>query len=109
MQLYADVIGKEMKIVRSAQTCALGAAIAGAVVAGKENGGHESFTAAQSAMCGLKKKTFKPNAENHKIYQELFPLYRQLHNAFGTREWQGRLYNVMKDLLSLRDKQLEGS
>jgi L-ribulokinase len=109
MQIYADVIGKEMKIARSAQTCALGSAIAGAVVAGKESGGYESFRDAQAAICGIKKKIFKPNRERHKIYQELYPLYRQLHDAFGTKEWQGRLYNVMKDLLSLRDKQLEGS
>jgi L-ribulokinase len=109
MQVYADVIGKEMKIARSAQTCALGSAIAGAVVAGKESGGYRSFSNAQAAICGIKKKTFKPNQERHMIYQELYPLYRQLHDAFGTKEWRGTLYNVMKDLLSLRDKQLEGS
>ncbi len=109
MQVYADVIGKEMKVTRSAQTCALGAAIAGAVVAGKKNGGYENFTDAQAAICGIKKKIFKPNLEYHKIYQELYRLYRQLHDAFGTKEWRGTLYNVMKDLLSLRDKQLEGS
>jgi L-ribulokinase len=33
MQIYADVTGRPMKVSRSAQTCALGAAIAGAVVA----------------------------------------------------------------------------
>ncbi len=40
MQIYADVTGLEMKVARSAQTCALGAAIAGAVAAGKRGGGH---------------------------------------------------------------------
>src|ERR1039458_2147062 len=34
MQIYADVTGRPIKISRSGQTCALGAAIAGAVVAG---------------------------------------------------------------------------
>jgi L-ribulokinase len=107
MQIYADVIGKEMKLARSAQTCALGAAIAGAVVAGKEAGGYNNFEDAQAIMCGIKKKIFKPNPENHRIYQDLYPLYRKLHDAFGTKEWSGTLYNVMKDLLELRDNQLK--
>ncbi len=38
MQIYADVTGLEMKVARSAQTCALGSAMAGAVVAGKKGG-----------------------------------------------------------------------
>ena len=38
MQIYADVTGRPMKISRSAQTCALGAAIAGAVVGGRHYG-----------------------------------------------------------------------
>jgi len=109
MQIYADVIGKEMKVARSAQTCALGSAIAGAVVAGKDAGGYATFGEAQAAMCGIKKKTFKPDPQNHKIYQELYPLYRKLHDAFGTKDWTGSLYNVMKDLLETRDRQLKDS
>ena len=35
MQIYADITGRPMKISRSAQTCALGSAIAAAVVAGR--------------------------------------------------------------------------
>ena len=34
MQIYADVIGQEIEIARSSQTCALGSAIFGAVVVG---------------------------------------------------------------------------
>jgi L-ribulokinase len=107
MQIYADVIGKEMKIARSAETCALGSAIAGAVAAGKEAGGFGTFAEAQATMCGVKSKTFRPDPGNHKVYQELYRLYRQLHDAFGTKEWAGSLYNVMKDLLEIRDRQLK--
>ncbi len=105
LQVYADVTGREMKIARSVQTCALGAAIAGAVVAGKKRGGYASFGEAQEAMCGVKNESFRPNPENHRVYQELYRLYLQLHDAFGTREWSGKMHNVMKDLLAIRDRQ----
>jgi L-ribulokinase len=104
MQIYADVTGREMKVSRSAQTCALGSAIAGAVVAGKSAGGYESFAAAQVKMCGVKKKTFKPIAANHQTYQQVYKLYKQMHDAFGTNNWNGNLANVMKELLTIKDK-----
>ena len=105
MQIYADVMGREMKIARSAQTCALGSAIAGAVVAGKQAGGYATFPKAQAAMCGIKDVSYKPDPENHQVYQELYKLYCQLHDAFGRKDWSGSLYNVMKDLLSIREIQ----
>jgi L-ribulokinase len=53
-------------------------------------------------MTGLKAKVFKPNPAAHKIYQELYALYRQLHDAFGTDGWSGNCHNVMKQLLGIR-------
>jgi L-ribulokinase len=100
MQIYADVTGRPMKISRSAQTCALGAAIAGAVVAET----HSNYAAAQKAMTGVKKRVFTPNAQAHAVYKELYALYRKLHDAFGTREWNGNLHDVMKRLLDVRAK-----
>ena len=104
MQIYADVTGRPMKVSRSAQTCALGSAIAGAVVAGRKGGGYASFTAAQKAMTGLKRKVYTPNAKAHAVYKQLYALYRQVHDAFGTSAWAGGLHNVMKDLLAIRAK-----
>lgn len=104
MQIYADVTGRPMKISRSAQTCALGAAIAGAVVAGQPAGGHDHYADAQKAMTGLKPRMFKPNPTAHAVYQELYPLYRTLHDAFGTEAWRGNLYDVMKRLLDIRNR-----
>src|SRR5262249_36505967 len=86
MQIYADVTGRPISISRSAQTCALGAAIAGAVVAGRNAGGHESCESAQKAMTGLKSKDFKPNSKAHEVYKQLYLLYRRLHDAFGVRD-----------------------
>ncbi len=103
MQIYADVTGREMKLSRSAQTCALGSCIAGAVIAGKAGGGYDNFANAQAAMCAIKEVTYKPIAENHRLYQRLYALYKQLHDAFGLKDWSGKLANVMKELLDIKD------
>lgn len=100
MQIYADVTGRPMKISRSAQTCALGSAIAAAVVAGA----HKDYATAQKKMTGLKPKIYKPNAKAHAVYRELYPIYKTLHDAFGTREWQGNLHAVMKELIDIRNR-----
>jgi L-ribulokinase len=94
MQIYADVTGRPMKVSRSAQTCALGAAIAGAVVAGA----HRDYASAQKAMTGVKAKVFTPNPPAHAVYKELYAVYRQLHDAFGI----GNQRNVMKRLIEIR-------
>jgi L-ribulokinase len=104
MQIYADVTGRPIKISRSAQTCALGSAIAGAVVAGKAAGGYDNYAEAQKAMTGLKSRVFQPNADAHAVYKRLYALYRKLHDAFGTKEWNGNLYGVMKELIEIRNQ-----
>ncbi|MCP4711400.1 MAG: ribulokinase [Planctomycetes bacterium] len=103
MQIYADVTGREMKISRSSQTCALGAAISGAVVAGKQSGGYDDFAAAQAAMCGIKETVYKPTAKHHEIYVTLYDLYKQLHDAFGLADYTGGLGRIMKDLLKIKE------
>jgi L-ribulokinase len=104
MQIYADVTGRPMMVSRSAQTCALGAAIAGAVVAGPDAGGYANFEEAQRKMTGLKARVYKPDPSAHEIYKELYELYKTLHDAFGTREWQGNLAHIMKKLIEIRSR-----
>jgi L-ribulokinase len=99
MQIYADIIGRPMKISRSAQTCALGSAVAASVVAGA----HKSFAAAQKAMTGLKPVVYKPDPAAHAVYRDLYKLYRQMHDAFGTAGWNGNLHGVMKTLIEIRN------
>jgi len=103
MQIYADVTGRPMKISRSEQTPALGAAIFGAVSAGKETSGFDDAEDAQKVITGIN-KVYEPVKQNHLIYKELYAIYKQLHDGFGTRSWNGNLFNVMKDLLDIRDK-----
>ena len=103
MQIYADVTGREMKISRSAQSCALGSSIAASVAAGSKYGGYDDFTQAQSAMCGIKDVTYKPIAQNHAVYKKLYVLYKQLHDAFGLKGKSATLHNIMKDLLNIKE------
>jgi L-ribulokinase len=98
MQIYADVTQRPMKVAHSTQACALGAAIAGAVVAGA----HKNFAAAQKAMTVSKLQVYKPNPQACKTYAELYAIYKTLHDAFGTTGWQGNLHPVMKRLIDIR-------
>jgi L-ribulokinase len=38
------------------------------------------------------------------MYKEIYPLYRQLHDAFGTPQGGAHVYNVMKQLIDLRQR-----
>jgi len=104
MQIYADVCNRPMKISRSAQTCALGAAIFGAVV----GGAYKKTEQAQRKMTGVKPKVYRPNKAAAKVYAELYELYRTLHDAFGTAAAKGKLDRVMKDLIAVRDRVRKG-
>jgi len=105
MQIYADVTGRPMKVARSEQTCAVGAAIFGAVAAGRKAGGFANVEEAQQAICGVRKAFYSPVAVHGKVYADLYRLYRVLHDAFGTAGWSGKLNQVMKQLMALREKQ----
>jgi L-ribulokinase len=104
MQIYADVTGQEIEVARSGQTCALGSAIFGAVVAGAAAGGYDTTTEAQAAMAGVRQASYKPNPRAHAIYSELYALYRRLHDSFGVRGHQDGLHDVMKKLLEIKQR-----
>jgi len=100
MQIYADVCNRPMKISRSAQTCAVGAAIFGAVA----GGAHPHVAAAQETMTGTKSQVFQPRETAAATYAELYGLYRRLHDAFGVPGCKEPLHAVMKNLLAIRNR-----
>lgn len=104
MQIYADVLGRPQKISRSAQTPALGSAIAGSVVAGSEHGGHATFHDGIATMTGTKETVFEPIPEHRETYDRLYRLYRRVHDAFGVEGDEDDLYDVMKTLFDIRDE-----
>jgi L-ribulokinase len=105
MQIYADVLGFTMAIAGSPQTPALGAAISAAVSAGAAQGGYDSFAAAQARMTTLKSTSFEPKPAARAIYDELYAMYRELHDAFGgVRDARAEPGTLMKRLMRLWER-----
>lgn len=102
MQIYADITGREMLVSASSQSCALGAAIAAAVIAGAEKGGYADFESAQKAMTGLKEVRYQPDETRHAQYNRLFELYKKIHDSFGGVRTED-LGDVMKTLLDIKE------
>jgi L-ribulokinase len=104
MQIYADVIGQPMLIAGASQAPALGAALSAAVTAGE----FESWTAAQQAMTSVKEKRFTPDPAAHAVYNQLYAIYKALHDEFGN---VGNTYlgPVMKQLLEISTSARAGS
>jgi len=98
MQIYADVTGCTMLVASSSQTCALGAAIGASVMAQA----HPSFGAAQAAMTSLREERYVPIPGNRKVYDDLYRLYRQLHDSFGGVNASADLTWLMKDLIDIK-------
>ncbi|HEY1778888.1 MAG TPA: ribulokinase [Roseiarcus sp.] len=98
MQIYADVTGCVMEVAGSSQTCALGSAIAAAVLAGA----HPDFASAEDAMTSLKPESYKPTPMHRAVYDQLYALYRELHDSFGGLTRSADLSGVMKRLLDIK-------
>jgi len=99
MQIYADVTGCTMLVAGSSQACALGSAVSAAVLAGA----HRSFAAAEAKMTSLKRIRYRPSSSAQKVYDELYRLYRRLHDSFGGLDKSADLSRVMKDLLAVKE------
>ena len=102
MQIYADVIKREIRISGSPQAPALGSAMFGAVAAGKADGGFDTIMDAARVMAKVKEQTYRPIGENTAIYDRLFAEYRILHDYFGRGA-----NDVMKRLKAIR-KEVKG-
>ncbi len=101
MQIYADVTGCTMHLAGSSQACALGSAVSAAVLAGA----HPDFPTAQKRMTSLKKIAYRPKAAAQKTYNQLYALYRQMHDALGGLNQAADLSRVMKELLAIKEAQ----
>jgi L-ribulokinase len=109
MQVYADVLGMPMLTAGSPQTPALGAAISAAVAAGAAAGGYDRFEEAVPRMTSLGDRSFAPSVAARAVYDELYALYRELHDVFGAVPHpRADLPSFMKRLLALRERCMIG-
>ncbi len=84
MQVYADVLQKPIKVVRSNQAVALGSAIFGATAAGKSKGGYDSIYEAIENMKSEIETEYIPNPDYAEIYEKLFLRYTSISVAKQT-------------------------
>lgn len=82
MQIYADVLGKDIQIAGSTQAGALGSAIYAAVAAGL----YENVADAAALLANPYSRTYQPIAEHSAVYDELYREYTTLHDYFGRGE-----------------------
>ncbi|MBQ8276251.1 MAG: ribulokinase [Clostridia bacterium] len=97
MQLYADVLGIDIRIAGSTQIPALGSAIYAAAAAGSARGGYDSLSSAVDAMQNVSDTVYHPNPEATAVYDRLYAEYLRLHDYFGRGE-----NDVMKRLRAIR-------
>jgi L-ribulokinase len=97
MQIYADVLGKEIHVSGSSQTSALGSAIAAATAAGH----YPSMRDAERHMVPLHRTTYTPHPDHHATYARLYRLYSELHDQFGGVS-DGPLGHVMCELKAIQ-------
>lgn len=74
MQIMADVLNQPIKIAKSEQTCALGAAMFAATAAGI----YDDISKAMEKMGAGFDKVYKPNPEKVAIYESLYQTYSKL-------------------------------
>ena len=74
MQTLSDVLGMPIKVAKTEQACAFGAAMFAAVVAGV----YEKVEQAQKAMGQGFAFEYHPNEKNHALYMDLYKKYQQV-------------------------------
>ncbi|MBC5648450.1 ribulokinase [Christensenella tenuis] len=98
MQLYANITGREIRVVESAQLPAFSAALYGALAAGRDGGGCAGIGDAAQLAC-RRYAIYTPDPGAAAAYDVLYQEYVTLHNYFGRGA-----NDVMKRLKAMRRK-----
>jgi len=98
MQIYADVLNRDIAVAGAMQASALGAAMLGAVAAGANAGGYATLTEAAAHMAPPPMIVYVPQPSHRDAYDRLHAMYVELYELFGL----GRAKAIMKSLRHLR-------
>lgn len=102
MQIYADVMQKDIHVIDSSQSVALGAALHGAVAAGSRAGGFDNLYDATRSVSRKPPLIYRPVSEYADLYTKLYKEYCELHDLFGLGGCP-----VMKRLKTIQAEALE--
>ncbi len=97
MRLTADITGLPVRVAGSSQTPALGSAMFAAVAAGAELGGHASIVEASAAMARLGEDEYLPDRTAKPVYDDLFSIYRDLHDSMSADSSEMRRLRAVQD------------
>jgi L-ribulokinase len=97
MQVYTDVIGRQIDVIGSELASALGAAMLGAVAAGADRGGYDTLREAATSMAPAPAGSYRCDSGHKSVYDVLFAEYQRLYDYFGRGE-----NDVMKTLRDVR-------
>jgi len=99
-QVYANVLGRPV-LVPSSKVTGVGSAIFAFMAAGA----FRTIEEAQKAICPAH-KTFMPEPEAQRTYNELYTLYHRIYFDFGVPEKDSRFGDVLPALIRIRDRSL---
>jgi L-ribulokinase len=100
MQLLADTSGRRVLVPASTEIPARGAALFGAVAAGSQAGGFADIMAAIDALAPGTAATYEPDPAAVEVYEELYPLYRELHDTLGIER-----VDLLHELKRIRERE----
>lgn len=96
MQIFADVLGREIRICAYEQAAAVGSALLGAAAAGRVRGGFDTIGAAAAALGRCTDRIYRPDPDRQAVYDGLYEAYSSLHALFG------QTLPIMKRLKALK-------
>lgn len=84
VQVYADVCNREIRIAKSRNASARGAAILGIAAASEQISGYKNINEIIEKLGEIDQEIYVPNSENAGIYDKLYKEYQILSEYFGT-------------------------